>query len=73
MQINLKNKLKLEDTLKKLEDKIKNFFEITEFRNILEEMNALPNVVVRYSSDDINGSLDIFDIKENQIKSNEIK
>ena len=30
-------------------------------------MNALPNVVVRYSSDDINGSLDIFDIKENKI------
>jgi len=37
------------------------------FRNILDEMNSLPNVVVRYSSDDINGSLDIFDIKENKI------
>lgn len=39
------------------------------FRKILEEMNALPNVVVRYSSDSTEGEKKVYDRRGKEIKA----
>ncbi len=39
------------------------------FRKILEEMNALPNVVVRYSSDSTDGEKKVYDRRGKEIKA----
>ena len=39
------------------------------FRKILEQMNALPNVVVRYSSDSTNGEKKVYDRRGKEIKA----
>ena len=44
-------------------------YKFESFRKILEEMNALPNVVVRYSSDSTDGKKKVYDRRGKEIKA----